>query len=521
MGGNDSVKRPRRRARNVGLAVLVVCVAWVGFQVYAALTATPGMAVDYPAKVAELIRAHQPAGTRPGDPNAWELAERAAAECQPVHEEFRNRPGPGFLDVSLLYTPMRYDTPGYDRETQARLKADAMEALEMLRQRGVYDILAEAAKTPRAQRETPASAPLVQMMLPSLGQMRQMARVCAARMKLAADAGDGAEFARAYEEMLGLGRICTQQSFIIEHLVGYAITALANGELARCCIERRWDEGTLRACAEALERQGARMARLDLALEAERYSVLDTIQWTHTDDGRGSGRLILTALPMFTGGGAPGGTWLGKLAQYRIVNLAGVAYPSKKAVTARTNDYFNKVLNWYRASADARLQLKFHPDTAAEDLPERYVILRLLLPAMGKAIQSSTQHELGITGTRVLLAIELFRSRRDEYPETLHELVPEFLPGTPVDTNGVPLAYRRFSGGEDPHGRAYILYALGEDRRDDGGKTNKNTWLALGPRGQGLDYVVNQPREPQPPEETPAAGPAEATPPAEPAPPGP
>ena len=63
------------------------------------------------------------------------------------------------------------------------------------------------------------------------------------------------------------------------------------------------------------------------------------------------------------------------------------------------------------------------------------------------------------------LAIEIYHDDLGEYPRQIPDIVPRYLPEVPADPFGDgPLAYRRI-------GERYVLYSLGEDRRDDGGKS--------------------------------------------------
>jgi len=52
----------------------------------------------------------------------------------------------------------------------------------------------------------------------------------------------------------------------------------------------------------------------------------------------------------------------------------------------------------------------------------------------------------------------------EQYPETLSQLVPEFLDKLPTDpSSGKPLVYRR-------DGCGFIVYSVGPNMKDDGGK---------------------------------------------------
>lgn len=62
------------------------------------------------------------------------------------------------------------------------------------------------------------------------------------------------------------------------------------------------------------------------------------------------------------------------------------------------------------------------------------------------------------------LAVERFRLARGFSPQTLDELVPQFLPEVPQDPfDGMPLRYKHLP-------RGYVIYSVGPDGLDDGGK---------------------------------------------------
>jgi hypothetical protein len=62
------------------------------------------------------------------------------------------------------------------------------------------------------------------------------------------------------------------------------------------------------------------------------------------------------------------------------------------------------------------------------------------------------------------IAIELFRRKNERYPSSLSELVPACVNTVPLDPfSGQPLIYRVTTN-------SYLLYSIGPDRKDDGGK---------------------------------------------------
>ena len=159
--------------------------------------------------------------------------------------------------------------------------------------------------------------------------------------------------------------------------------------------------------------------------------------------------------------------------------------------------------------------MSFDPQTAFHAIPTRYALLKMLIPATGKAIESSLMQEVQLEGTRVVLALEIHRSRHGEYPRSLAELAPAILPEVPPDpVTGGLFGYRLLAPGEDPAGRPYVLYSFGNDHRDDGGRTASTTKIPMSLRdvSAGLDYVINVPRPPQPETENPEPAQPEETP---------
>jgi hypothetical protein len=76
--------------------------------------------------------------------------------------------------------------------------------------------------------------------------------------------------------------------------------------------------------------------------------------------------------------------------------------------------------------------------------------------------------EATILASRTGLACRLYKNRTGQYPENLEALVPGILKDVPVDPfTGKPLIYRR-------EGEGFIVYSLGSNERDDGGRSTYN-----------------------------------------------
>ena len=133
----------------------------------------------------------------------------------------------------------------------------------------------------------------------------------------------------------------------------------------------------------------------------------------------------------------------------------------------RANRYFDELLG--RVGDDGT---HFDPDRATSSGPENvsgfvryYYFLNGMLCSGFEGIEikflfTQTTLDQG----RIAIDIERLRIARGAIPETLAELVPDFIPELPRDVySGAPTAYRPKGNGR------YLLYSVGPDRRDDGG----------------------------------------------------
>lgn len=119
---------------------------------------------------------------------------------------------------------------------------------------------------------------------------------------------------------------------------------------------------------------------------------------------------------------------------------------------------------------------RFHPERAAkaQDAVAAVVakgrhpynlVAAIAIPALIGQNEKAALRQTAVDQARVACALERFRMARKDFPQALEELVPDFLPALPVDVAaGGPLRYRR-------EGSGYVLYALGSDGRDEGGRT--------------------------------------------------
>jgi hypothetical protein len=88
-----------------------------------------------------------------------------------------------------------------------------------------------------------------------------------------------------------------------------------------------------------------------------------------------------------------------------------------------------------------------------------------VFPAIAPGVMKVARIQAQVDLARVACALERYRLANGNYPETLDPLAPQFIAPLPHDLiNGQPLHYHRTDDGK------FILYSIGWDEKDDGGK---------------------------------------------------
>ena len=464
-------------------AVIILALAaslFLAREVYLALTAEPGSAVDYHTLARELVESYQ----TPQGENGWPALAQAAVLTREIWaqniESGEAAPDYGFL--------RGLNVPREDEDPEAVRRATMLE-IEAMEARGVWSLVDQAVRSDRLVRPMDQSGRMVELLLPELYPMSAtMAPALAARMYLAHQAADEAKMLEAYELSLGLGRAATHQFTPIDHVAGLRIYTRANQELRWELVENPVSAETLWSLFAAMDRQSP--GPMALALEGEHLSALDMIQWTHTDNGRGNGRLILTEVDYLRNFPHPGRR------RPKIVNIAALAYPSKAETTALADEFFNELAEYAGLTRSERRLSSFQPDAFLQQIPKRFKVSQFL-PRLGRMLLKRDQSDLDRAGTRLLLAIELHRVQTGAYPAALADLVPSILSGIPTDpfASDGRFIYTRVDPTADPFGRSYLLYSVGHDGTDDGGQViDDQPQNALERDHPGTDYVFNLPR---------------------------
>lgn len=483
--------KPWYRVRNVVLAIIAVLAGLFAYQVVRALTAKPGSSVDYARKLEELA-----AGAQPGNeesPNAWDLFQGAIilrVEATQLVIEAHPEVGARWIDYSMV--PHPYDPKGrsadwnLDEERYNQQRDLAIRAIEEMRRNGMFDVLAQAAATDRFVRPLPPG-PLTEIDRPERGQMRDLARLCAARMVLGKSQEGQPEVTQAFDQGLAVARFAGSEPTLLGILVGNAIVSYMTESSKDAAMKGELSAVTMRAMLAAMDRQ-LPLPSLRYAFEGERLYALDVIQRTHTDDGAGDGRRIVQeAKRMYN----PSGSRKSLVSESKLTNLASFLYPTKLEISERTTAYFDALNAIAGLPPEERAKCPTDPGEIIASLSWEYDLLERMAPAYWRMLTSMDRSRSDEAGFRLLLAIEVFRKEQGREPATLDELVPAVLSELPRDPYAQDgrFCYRVLAA-PDAKGRRYLLYSVWDDGEDDGGVEEVDGEEPL--EGAGMDRIINQ-----------------------------
>ncbi len=486
----------------IAVLALGALVAWV---VHYEGTAKPVISVDYWAKRRELVAAHQPVPPDVAEPvngvplisEAADLLRRIETDATaPVLERHHRSGGEPISERRVHADFGRAGSLGPDDrpEIEIRLSAEitgiALADPRLAEIEALLDRIAAADVFIPPGEDAPSM--LLGLNMPHLGETRSLARYTAFRFREATLAGDEAGVLRRLGHLAALRRAPESGATLIEALVGIAVHHLTLSRLHDAAVEGRLTGPALAAA----ERHLAGVDPLDpylRAIEGERLIVLDAVQHTHTDDGKGGGTLIEHGL-------SPGPKALGLLAAGR------------KETVELGNRYFDLAREHALTPSDPAPAAEITAIERRVENERRYVLLSYLLPAIDKAVGALQQSRAHTSLVRTHLAIERHILDHGAPPASLEALVPDYLPAVLEDPYAPDrrLRYQPLAA-PDAHTRTYILYSVGADGTDDGGRLHADPEAAftdaalkpLQPRDEfaGYDAVANPPAPlPEPPE---------------------
>ncbi|MCH8152992.1 MAG: hypothetical protein IH830_11555 [Planctomycetes bacterium] len=327
-----------------------------------------------------------------------------------------------------------------------------------------------------------AKAGLMGLLLPHMAQLRKLGQLLALDAHRAVALGDGALAAADIEASLGLAEHVREAPFLINELsslrvIGGALTTV--GEILAEHPEI-FTDSQLHALAHRLA--AVHGGRIQLRLDGEKLVFQDWVQRLYTDDGQGDGHLTAQGLRSLAYVG-----WMegdsSDVPPSRVGPLApalGLVMAGRREMTEESSRLF--ALAEAESAKPLWEQDLFKIDRNVEQHKgsfihmARYLPIALLMPAFAKAGRSPQMLIQQRDAMLVAIGLELYRRLNGAWPQSLEMLVPELLPAVPADRfDGRPLRYRLVDG-------TPLLYSIGADRDDDGGRPPLDARGRLAPK---------------------------------------
>ncbi len=487
---SERQRKPWYRPRTFALAFLAAVLALGGYALWFAYTARPGTAIDYAAKMNELARARQPGD--PDAPNRWDEYKALLKECNEIVKGFE---ADRFWEIRKDFGFQYYwDADDLTPEEHAVARADVLDCLTLVRESGLFEQIGDLAARGRVFREFDSNELLLFSSMEDLGWSRALSRALRCEFHAAIDQNDNDRAVESVRIATDIAAVSLRGVTLVQCLVGAAQQAMILEGIRAEVLDGRIGRDAAIATLAVLN--DLPPVTMEWALGGERCFMHQMIQRTHTDDGRGNGTYLPREFTMLdlTGAGTPAAS------PHPIVNALGLVYPDKKTTMAKADDYYDSLTRRARMTPPARRAAGPDPEQFLESrLGWGDILLKMLLPAISRAISHADQANLDLGATRILLALAIHHADHGAYPDTLDELAPDILAELPKDPFAPDGRFRyltRTPTPDDP--REFILYSVGADENDDDGLFADNRRAMNRTHGQPLDYVFNPPPSPAP-----------------------
>jgi len=318
---------------------------------------------------------------------------------------------------------------------------------------------------------------LIAALLPLLSPMRDLARVVTVRGMRSVKTG---AIDKAQADAITLHRLARQTAeggFLIDYLVGIAIESMATKLDAAIAHHGKLTAAQAKAFATELAKLPV-IGRVAEKYDVERFMFLDAVT-VISREGPG-GLEMLTNMskelkvpdPLMQSMFRNAIDWdtvlkLGNGSYDQLVTAAKIAdWKERKSavgkvmkdVLERQEKQAKDPIDWIAAALDSKVRARKAGSFIGN------VLIQLLLPALDAVIVAEEREIVKRELVQVSLAMAAYRAENGKYPEKLEALAPKYLAKLPLDPwSGKSYIFRTEKAG-------YVLYGVGQNEKDDGGK---------------------------------------------------
>ncbi len=312
---------------------------------------------------------------------------------------------------------------------------------------------------------------LIAVLLPHVTRMRDLSKLGVSLSRKHLEEGDIAQAVDACLAVIRCGRHWPGNRTLIEQLVGWGIERTGYDQMTLILDSAELPAAQLSEIQQQLNNI-AGDGYPEVAVEFERIAFFDTIQHIFTKGGPGGGHIIPKAYQMFDNGDEP--------LAYMGAGLIHAGRNRTVAVGNRLYDQMGKVVKlspYQRNTSD----VESVEDVLKTFNKHRYSLLWIGAPAVESICNIRYKVKATFEATQTLVAIKRWAKEKGSPPESLEQLKQagylKTLPDDPY-SDGV---LRYIKKDND-----FVLYSIGVDFQDNGGKENPDDRWG---RSEGGDKV--------------------------------
>jgi hypothetical protein len=273
--------------------------------------------------------------------------------------------------------------------------------------------------------------------------------------------------------MLYLADSLKSDPFLISYLVRLACVQLAVQPIWEGLAEHRWSEAQLQELETRLQ-QCSFIVDMKTSFDEERAAAISTIEMI-----RQKGPWYLNVIGDADSTPAPGASMMGKFlgavlvpqgwyCQEEVNYCRGFNAELATGLDITKNQISPTQVKADFEAFDRMMAATGFAGTGLGGVLGHKIMSRMLLPALSKVLLKTAAAQTAVNQAAIGCALERYRLAKEQFPEKLDALAPQFIATLPNDLlTGEPYKYRRTDDGR------FVLYSAGWDDKDDGGVAGK------------------------------------------------
>jgi len=428
----------------VVFVLIVIILVFLILKILPLLTAKPTIKVNY---LAEYNKVTKPANYDP-NLNAAPLLQKAFGNYVEMPESIRQKKGlsPADLNSQEIITLRNWLDSNVD----------------------FFQYLNKAAKKPYYWLERHSEDNSMTLEYPEFSNLVKLARAFEWRILL--QAFDG-EFTKSFEDVFTfytIGTFFAGPRNLVEQMIGFSLRALSI-EIAFNVLGR--SENNMSNLKLLQQRIQTVLLEHECKIhysKGEMLFVLDAIQRTFTDDGKGNGKLIPSAYAQITKGSVDlDGTSLA--ISYPKALMISLTHPGRKETTELAKQLFEelnilwKLLPWqlHKKGTGCVDQI--------DSITKGNFVLNHGMSSTGLIFEYEHRHKATADALITTVAILRYKADNGELPQQLEGLISAgYIKELPMDPfSSKSLVYQKT-------GDSFMLYTVGGNFKDDGGSHTEN-----------------------------------------------